>query len=67
MTFEQALIYAFLASPFMLCILVLVLMFSAGPAFVFSVGVAAVGAWFARGWKEDLDRDYRAQNWKFPP
>jgi Flp pilus assembly protein TadB len=66
MSLERLLIYAFLASPALIAILIIWLTLSAGFAFVLSIAISSATAWFVRGWKESLDRDYRARNWKWP-
>lgn len=66
MSAEQALIYAFLASPVLIAVLLCWVLFSAGIAYVLAILISAAGAWFARGVKESIDRDYRSRNWKWP-
>lgn len=66
MSLENVLIYAFLASPIVLAILLAWVLFSAGVAYVLTALIAAAGAWYARGFKYEIDRNYRTRNWKWP-
>lgn len=66
MTLEQFLIYAFLASPFVIAILLTWVLLQAGIAFVLGIAIAAAGGWFARSVKHSMDREYGLNNWKWP-
>lgn len=66
-TLERFFVYAMLASPAMLCVLLASLVFSSGIVVVISIIVGAGVAWLARGWKDEMDREDRIRNYRIEP
>jgi hypothetical protein len=66
MNAETFFLWAILAAPVLVGVLLCWVLFSAGLAYILAIGITAIGTWWARGCKDAIDRDYRARNWRFP-
>jgi hypothetical protein len=66
MNMETFFLHLILAAPVLVAVLLCWVLFSHGIAYILGIGITAVGAWSARGFKDAIDRDYRARNWKWP-
>jgi hypothetical protein len=66
MNLERFLIYIMVANPFIMAAIMAWILLHIGLAFAAAIALSGAAGWFVRGWKEDLDRDYRARNWKWP-